>query len=133
MNQATPAMFRSRMGGMVGDGQIGQHSHSHSQIQNMNKTTQFCEDLCVWTVRTQLDTSVWRCCLLEFHLISISRILLVTVLMSIIARCSAVLQTPLLANVLADQCSHPPLCSTAAGEEMQNSPRHTDHSRCCLH
>ena len=66
MNQAREGMFRSRMGGMVGDGQIGQHSHSHSQIQNMNKTTQFCEDLCVWTVRTQ-SGHVGVAVLLEFH------------------------------------------------------------------
>ena len=50
---------------MVGDGQIGQHSHSHSQIQNMNKTTQ---SVCLDRVDSQ-DTAghFGVAVLLEFH------------------------------------------------------------------
>ena len=49
--------------------------------------------------------------------------------------CSGVLQTEIMDNVLDDQSSHTPLCSTGGGgggDEMQNSPRHTELSHCCL-
>ena len=49
--------------------------------------------------------------------------------------CSGVLQTEIMDNVPDDQSSHTPLCSTGGaggGDEMQNSPRHTELSHCCL-